>query len=276
MKKALIIIALIVAVLGVSIGSHFLAVHLTTKEHNLIKVDRSNVPDRVETPFVEGKAKLSEIDMQYYVVGEGYPVIMVHGNGSNHTKLEDLARRLANHYKVYLIESRCHGGSTVTDEISYDLMADDIHEFIEVMGIEKPILIGHSDGGINGLTLAIRHPDDLKALVSFGANTEPKEFKFYFTLMVKVNNLFNKSILNDMMLNEPHITKEQLQSIKIPTYVIAGEFDIMKLRDTLYIADTIPGSQLAILAGQDHSGYVHDGTKSYNLVHDFIEGVLNG
>ncbi len=272
LKIAAIVLLSIILFAGVCAGGHCISTRVMTKGHNLIKIDKSLSHERygtLESKFVD----LSEFKMHYMEGGQenGYPIIFVHGNGSNYSRLEDMALRLADTYKVYLIESRCHGESGKTDAISYDLMASDIKEFIEFKDLVKPVIVGHSDGGINALVTAINYPDLLGGIVSFGANSHPREFKFYFTWAVKINDLFKPSILNDMMLEQPNITKEQLNSIKIPAYIVAGEYDIMKLKDTLFIAENIENSSLAIIKGSDHSKYVHDGKQSSVLVREFME-----
>ncbi len=236
-------------------------------------LDINGVPERIDAPLTEGRIRLKEMEMQYYVIGDGSPIIAVHCNGGDHTGLEDLARRLAHEHKVYLIESRCHGKSSVTEKITFDLMAEDIHDFIEAMGIEKPIVIGHSDGGVNGLILAIRHPDDPKAVMAFGANAHPFGVKFPLYLHLVRNYRYNPIIINEMLLKEPHISRKQLRSIRVPTYIVVGENDLIRPSHTRFLAKNIPDSHLAVLADQDHSSYVHDGKYSYNLVKEFLEKI---
>ncbi len=271
--KAIAITVLVILSLGMIVGLHFLSINIMTSKYNLIKIDTAASHDRYNLPLESKFIDLSEFNMHYMEGGQddGYPIIFVHGNGSNYTKLEDMALRLADTYKIYMIESRCHGHSGSTDKISYDLMASDIKEFITLKGLDKPVIVGHSDGGINALVTAINYPNLLGGIVSFGANSHPNEFKFYFTWLVKINNVFKPSILNDMMLEQPNITKEQLNSISVPAYIVAGEFDIMNLSDTLFIAQNIPNSSYAIIKGADHSSYVHNGKKSSVLVRDFME-----
>ncbi len=269
--KAIIGIVSIIFLVGIMLSIHCIVAHAEAKKYNLVKIDASGSHEQNMGELEEHTAQLSQIDMHYYTLGEGYPLILVHGNGGSYKSLLDLGRYLAQDYKVYFVENRCHGGSTVTDEISYDLMAADIKDFVEQMQFDdKPVVVGLSDGGINALTLAINYPDLLKAIVSFGANTHPDEFKFYFRWGVKINDTFKKSILNDMMLTMPNITKEQLQSITIPSYIVAGEFDIMKLEDTVKIAENIPNSQMAIIQGGNHTNYVRNGKFSYKLVKEFL------
>lgn len=272
--KTLITIAVLTALIGVATGAYFIIVDATSKKFNLIEISTDGVPERNEDSLFDGFVQLSEVNMHYVAIGDGYPLILVHGNGGSYENLEELGRYLATGYKVYMTDSRCHGQSTVTDKISYELMASDLKEFITALGIEKPIVIGHSDGGIDALVAAINYPDLLKGIVCFGANTNPKELKLYFRIWTRISNLFKKNILNDLMLNEPNITKEQLQSIKIPAYIIAGEYDMVNLKDTVFMANNIRYSRSAIIKGEGHSSYVYDGKKSYNLVNDFLKDVL--
>lgn len=247
-----------------------------SKNYNLITLDTSDVPSPVTEVSFEGDIELSEMTMHYVVYGEeDYPLILVHGNGGSKESLREAATYLANDYKVYVIESRCHGQSSDPGVISYDLMAKDIKEFIEATGLEKPYLMGHSDGGINALTVAYTYPDLLGGFISCGANTTPDTFKPYFPLAVRVNNLFNPDKLNDMMLTLPQMNEELLSKITCPAYIVAGEYDIMWLSDTVFIHESIEGSKIAIIKSADHSSYIsQDGKQAYVLARDFF-GNLN-
>ena len=151
-------------------------------------------------------------------------------------------------------------------------MAKDVKEFIEKMKLEKPYLVGHSDGAIVGLTVAYTYPDLLGGLVSCGANSRPDTFKPRFTIYVKINNKRHPDKLNDMMLEQPQMTKDDLAKIKCPTYVVAGEFDIMDLSDTVFIHESIPGSKIAVVKNADHSTYImHNGKQAYALIDSYLK-----
>ena len=271
-KKALITAGCIALSVIVGAGVWQLSVHHQSKKYNLISLDTSNVPEPVTEIFEEGDVQLSEVEMHFTVYGEdGYPLILVHGNGGSQDSLREAAQYLANDYKVYLIESRCHGQSSDPGEISYDLMAKDIKEFIEKMELEKPYLMGHSDGGMNALTVAYTYPDLLGGLISCGSNTNPKKFKPYFTIGVKIADMMKPDKLNDMMLEQPWMTKELLSKITCPAYIVAGEFDIMWLSDTVFIHESIENSKIAIIKGANHSSYIsQDGKQAYVLASEFF------
>ena len=126
--KTLIVIAILIALIGISAGAYFITVNSMSKKFNLVKISTEGVPERNEDRLFDGFVQLSEVNVHYVAIGEGYPLILAHGNAGSYKNLEDLGRYLATGYKVYMVDSRCHGQSTVTDKISYDLMASDLKE----------------------------------------------------------------------------------------------------------------------------------------------------
>lgn len=274
-KKALKVISSVALAVVVGAGIWQVAVRQQSKKYNMITLDTSNVPSPVTSAVKEDDIQLSEVKMHYSVYGEKrHPLILVHGNGGSQNSLKEAATYLANDYVVYVIESRCHGQSSDPGVISYDLMAKDIKEFIEAMELEKPYLMGHSDGGINALTVAYTYPDLLGGFISCGANTTPDTFKPYFTIGVKVNDIFNPNKLNDMMLTQPQMNEELLSRITCPAYIVAGEYDIMWLSDSVLIHESIKDSKIAIIKGGNHSSYIsQDGKQAYVLAHEFFNSI---
>lgn len=274
-KKALIAIGSIAAAAAIGFGIFSAVVRSQSKKYNLITLDTSNVPAAVSADPKENDIQLSGVKMHYAVYGNGEkPLVLIHGNARSHKDLDETARYLANDYTVYSIDSRCHGESSDPGEISYELMAKDVKEFCEKLKIEKPLLVGHSDGAIVGLTVAYTYPDLLGGLVSCGANSNPSTFKPKFTIYVRLLNLKGHDKLNDMMLEQPDITKEKLSKITCPTIIAAGENDIMWLSDTVFIHESIPNSQIAIIKGGNHSSYImHDGKQAYALVKGFADSI---
>ncbi len=285
-KKALIGIGAVIISAAIGFGVYAAIVRHQSKKYNLTSV-RDDEPSMqvLDNPYVgpvtesEGEfdVQLSEVKMHYEVWGEaGKPLILVHGNGGNLNSLREAAQHLANHYTVYVIESRCHGQSSDPGEISYDLMAKDIKEFCDALKLEKPYLAGHSDGGINAIAVAYTYPDLLGGFVSFGANSNPDTFKPYFPLGVRLNDIGKNDKLNKMMLTEPDFTAEKLSKITCPAYIVAGEYDIMWLSDTVFLHENIKDSRICIAKGENHSSYVsQNGMKAYNIIHSFIQGVEN-
>lgn len=209
------------------------------------------------------------IQLYYEVSGAGDPVILLHGNSESHEIFDKVSEPLSKDHTVYLVDSRCHGKSTKTKEIGYDMMASDMIEFIKTLKIEKPVFYGFSDGGIIGLLIAIREPDLLKQLIISGANLNPKGMKFSilvstWLVAIRGNRLFK------MMLQEPDIQPESLRKIRIPTVVLAGEKDVIKRKHTEMIADNIKGSKLWIIPKEHHGSYIVHSTKLYDILKKYL------
>jgi pimeloyl-ACP methyl ester carboxylesterase len=273
-KKILTAVGCVALAAAIGTGAWLGYVRQESKKYNLITLDEPDIAP-VATDPVEADIELSDMTMHYAVYGdEGYPLILVHGNGGSKDSLKEAAGYLASDYKVYVIESRCHGQSSDPGVISYDLMAKDIKEFIEALGLTKPYLMGHSDGGINALTVAYTYPDLLGGFISCGANTTPDTFKPYFTIGVKVLDTFKPNKLNDMMLTLPQMNADLLSQITCPAYIVAGEYDIMWLSDTVFIHQCIEDSKIAIIKGADHSSYIsQNGKQAYSLAKEFFESI---
>jgi pimeloyl-ACP methyl ester carboxylesterase len=91
--------------------------------------------------------------------GDGPNLIILHGLFGSSDNWLPQARMLADVSHVYLVDLRNHGQSPHSNEFNYDVMADDVAEFIEAQGISSPLLLGHSMGGKTAMTLALRNPD---------------------------------------------------------------------------------------------------------------------
>jgi pimeloyl-ACP methyl ester carboxylesterase len=96
-------------------------------------------------------------------------VVLLHGGpGSwDHSYLKPHFGRLADVAQVIYLDLRDHGRSDRTDpgQWNYELCADDVAAFCVALGIESPIVAGHSMGGFVALHYAIRHPARLAGLI---------------------------------------------------------------------------------------------------------------
>ena len=210
--------------------------------------------------------KVNDINIYYEVYGEGTPIILLHGNSETHEIFDRLIEKLKDNYKVYAIDSRCHGKSEKAKYISYELMADDVIEFIKLLNIEKPILYGFSDGGIVGLLVAIKEPELLVKLIVSGANLNPSVLSKGMIMFIKIAYFFTRNKLFKMMVYEPNITIEDLKNITIPTIVLAGEKDVVKYEHTKLIADNIKNSTIEIVSKENHGSYIIHSEKLYEII----------
>lgn len=216
------------------------------------------------------KININNININYEVYGEGEPIILLHGNSETHHIFDVLVEKLKENYKVYAIDSRCHGDSDNPQDISYDLMTRDVIEFIKKLKIEKPILYGFSDGGIIGILIAIGERELLSKLIISGANIYPSGMKKSMLYLSKIIYFFTRNKLFKMMIKEPNIKIEDLRKIKTPTVVLAGEKDVILSEHTKLIADNINGSTLEIIPNENHGSYIINSNKLYDIIQKYI------
>ena len=223
--------------------------------------------------------------MYFEIYGSGKPLLIIHGNGGS---IKDFTRQIpyfSKEYKVILADSRAQGKSIdAGDSLDYNMMSDDLNALLDHLHLDSCFVIGWSDGGINGLLLAIRHPDKVKKLAVTGANlwpdssaVEPSLFKWLGKLVdslkgvTKTPELKNQYKLLEMMTREPNITLEQLHSIKCPTLVIGGDHDALLPKHTLIIAENIPQSYLWIIPNSGHATPVNYSKQFNENINDFFK-----
>ncbi|MBL0132328.1 MAG: alpha/beta hydrolase [Chitinophagaceae bacterium] len=202
------------------------------------------------------------------VYGKGQPLLIIHGNGGSINNFIYQIPYFSKQYKVIIADSRAQGKSTDNgDSLTYEMMADDYAALLEVMKIDSAYVIGWSDGGINGLLLAIRHPEKVKKLAVTGANLVPDTTavpqEIWDMVTPTLTELKNKPTKTDpeknahklyrLLAEQPHIPFTDLQKIACPALVIGGDHDVIKEEHTLLIYKNIPKAYLWILPGAGHS-----------------------
>ena len=96
------------------------------------------------------------------------PAVSLHGFALNAHSWDEVAPALSDLLHWYALDQRGHGLSARAPELadySRDHMAGDVAAFIEALGLDRPVVVGHSMGGMNAMTFAAAHPDALRALV---------------------------------------------------------------------------------------------------------------
>jgi pimeloyl-ACP methyl ester carboxylesterase len=224
------------------------------------------------------------LKMYYEVYGEGEPLLMIHGNGGSINNFLYQIPYFSKSYKVIVADSRAQGKSEdLNDSLSFEMMADDFSALLDKLHIDSCYVLGWSDGGINGLLLAIRHPEKVKKLAITGANLWPDSSAIsaedYMGGLNYYNSLAEKPQTPDIIKArklvkldafEPHITQEQLKQIQCPTIVIAGDHDIILPKHTILIAESIPGAYLWILPGSGHATLIDHREQFNEVVKDFF------
>lgn len=105
------------------------------------------------------------MELNYKSLGQGEPLIVLHGLFGTLDNWQTLAKAWAEDYLVYLVDLRNHGRSPHVDGLSYPAMAEDLSEFMEQNWIHKAHVLGHSMGGKVAMELALTYPDLVDKLI---------------------------------------------------------------------------------------------------------------
>jgi pimeloyl-ACP methyl ester carboxylesterase len=116
------------------------------------------------------------IELAYRVQGrpDAPPVLLLHGLGSDGADWAEVADALSATHRVYALDARGHGGSEwpgTPGAYALERMRDDTLAFLDVLGLARVALIGHSMGGAVGYLLAAHAPGRLSALILEDAPT---------------------------------------------------------------------------------------------------------
>lgn len=198
----------------------------------------------------------NHITLFYEKTGVGAPLLLLHGNGEDHRIFDKLAAKLARDFTIYAIDSRNHGQSMQTEDYAYETMAEDVHAFIEALGLKKAHIIGFSDGAIIGLLLAMRHAEDVAKMALLGINLKPEDFTEESRQSLVDAYAETKDPLLGLMLTQPNIELEAVRKVQHPVLLLAAENDVFKPETFTHLAEALPHAKLRIMAGHGHDSYI--------------------
>jgi pimeloyl-ACP methyl ester carboxylesterase len=241
---------------------------------------------------VTGYAEVDGIRLFYATIGHGAPVVVLHGGLANSDYWGNQVKALAPHHLVILVDSRGHGRSTRdAAPYGYDLMADDVVALLTQLNIPRADIVGWSDGAILALDMAMRHPERVRRIVAFAANTRTSgvnpnvEGNPSFAAFIKRAGEEYQRLsptprdyagfvaqISHMWESQPNWTDAQLRSIKAPTLIMDGDHDeAIRLSHTEYIAATIPMARLLILPNTSHFAFLQDPAQFNAAILHFLD-----
>jgi len=213
-----------------------------------------------DNPAAAHFADVNGIKLYYETYGTGEPLIMLHGNGGSINAFRNQIPFFSQYYQVIAIDSRLQGKSGGSpDKISYDLMASDFCALLDHLNIKSAYVLGWSDGGIDGILMALNCPDRVKKLAASGANTVPDttalsraDIDGMKQTVANPRSSAKEKALNQMMIDQPNIPYAELGKIKCPVLIMAGDRDMIKPEHTFKIFQSIPGASLCIFPDSHH------------------------
>lgn len=235
--------------------------------------------------------QLGDVATWYDVHGDGEPVVLLHGAFVDSRMFAPAMPALVGRFRVYTTDRRGHGHTPDVDgPLSYDLMAEDLINFLEKLVGEPAHLVGHSDGANVALTVALRRPDLVRKLVLISGNFhhdgvlpgvlddfEDAETQRYLAgryAEVSPHGEGHFPIVARKMLDMgrtgPTLTPADLGAIPNRTLVMSGDDDAIALEHTIALYRAIPNSELSITANASHLLVMEKPNQVYSEIADFL------
>ncbi|MFC2114478.1 alpha/beta fold hydrolase [Bacteroidota bacterium] len=244
--------------------------------------------------------------------GNGEAIVLLHGFLETHEIWNNYIEKLSGKYRVLAIDLPGHGRSSVLgEELSMDQIAEEVFIILEILGIHKCILVGHSMGGYAAIQFAAKYSRLLKGLVLFHtqveADTEEEKMNRDRTIRIVeqdhldfVSNFtiqlfapenvepFKKEIdfLKTIAINTPkegviaalqgmknrQDNLETLKKLRIPVLLIAGDMDSrIPVEKVKKQVEQAPKVRLEILHGVGHMGFVEAELETLKLIRNFAD-----
>jgi pimeloyl-ACP methyl ester carboxylesterase len=231
------------------------------------------------------------LNIFYIDKGEGHPLILLHGGiGTAEFNWKMHFEYYSKNFRILALDSRGHGRTdNPSGEFSYRTMADDVASFIQIMELEKPFIMGWSDGGQIALEIGIRHPGLTKALIAGGVLSEITDYyssamkhwgiegpgKVNLETMMEVIPQFTQKLpelhtsiygeeywkklvqdISKMWCDPTAFPNKEITKIKEPVLIIAGDRDgASSIDECAKMYKQIPNAELAIIPKAGHDVY---------------------
>jgi pimeloyl-ACP methyl ester carboxylesterase len=261
-------------------------------------------PVPAQAPAKEGLAELPGTRLFYWDTGgNGAPVVLLHpATGSALMWVHQQPVFAAAGYRVIGYSRRCYYKSDPALKDNPGIAADDLHNLVAFLGIEKFHAVSSAAGGSIAADYALSHPDKLMSLMissnSAGVATGdiarisaslqprgftemPPDFREIGPSYRAANpegvrqwlELERKALGGELIRQRPGnvISAEKLNTIKIPTLLMTGDADLSTPPSLLrMVAAQIPGSEVVIVPDTGHAIYWERPDVFNRTVLDFI------
>ena len=217
-------------------------------------------------------AELGDVKTWYEEYGEGEPLVLMHGGSADSRFFEKNIGPLAERFHVFTPDRRGHGHTPdVEGPLTYELMAEDMIAFLEQVVGGSADLVGHSDGAVVAMVVAMRRPELVRRLVmisggfhrdglvggaeeldvdevvafagpSYGEISPDGEE--HFPVVVRK--------IAEMAAREPAFQQSDLSAIKSRTLVMFSDDDLVTMQHVIATYEAVPDAELAVVPGTSH------------------------
>ena len=128
------------------------------------------------------------------IIGEGQPFLFLHGYFGMSDNWKTLGNKFAKNYQVHLIDQRNHGRSFHSYDFDYELLVEDLYNYIKHYNLKNIILLGHSMGGKVAMLFAVTYPEFIDKLII--VDIGPKYYQPHHQNILEALNAVNFTLHN--------------------------------------------------------------------------------
>jgi pimeloyl-ACP methyl ester carboxylesterase len=216
--------------------------------------------------------QLGAVKTWYDEHGGGEPLVLLHGGLVDARWFEPNLPALAEHFHVYTPERRGHGHTPdVEGPITYQLMAEDTIAFLETVVGQAADLVGHSDGAVVAMLVAIARPELVKRLVMISGGFNKRgdaapdaewnvdqiaEFLGPAYGQVSPDGIGHFKVvatkIGAMAAVEPNLQASELAKLAQRSLVVFSDDDLVTPQHMVDMYAALPNAELAIVPGTSH------------------------
>lgn len=219
------------------------------------------------------------MQLYYQTIGEGKPLIILHGLYGMSDNWLSIAKYLQNNFKVIIVDLRNHGKSPMSNEHNYNCMAEDLKNLFDSLNLESAYIIGHSMGGKVAMNFAANYPTKIIKLIvvdispkTYAYNNQDRELTQHKKICETLLSLPISQIKTRQQANE--LMKKGINSERIRAFLLKNLY--RKSNNTFGWRLNIPvlyNNLETIMLGFEH---IKDKFKTLKFETLFIKGELSG
>lgn len=236
-------------------------------------------------PRVENTIEISEAKLFYETMGQGDPIIVLHGGpGLSYEYLMPQMGKLAENHLVIFYDQRGSGrsqGGDDTTNITIDMFVKDLDAVRKHFGFKKVSILGHSWGGFLAMQYAIAHPESVDKLILLNSMSATSDDLMLFLqewskrmgpLMGNLEKIKTSDIFRRTLFAQPFDLTETLKKLSCKTLIVHGDKDPIPVVTAKHLHDNIPHSQFVVIQNCGHFPYVEQPEQLFTILHNFLQG----
>lgn len=151
------------------------------------------------------------------ILGNGRPMLVLHGVFGMSDNWNTFGKTFSEFFEVHLIDLRNHGRSFHTDAFNYDLMADDVYQYVLHHNLQYINMLGHSMGGKVAQFFALKYPQFLDKLIV--VDIAPRAYAVHHMEIINSLKSINFSVVKSRKEAE-EILSETIKEVGVRQFLI--------------------------------------------------------